>query len=104
MSWKRLTLNDRERREIENHLETTRDSMIKAYTVWQLAFLDWIDTRTVKNSWKYLPIRFENREARYEQRIGENRKWYTIRRVRVDEIKYIFNKRNLKTRLVEDYK
>ena len=77
--------------------------MIKAYTIKELAFLDGIDTRRVKTCWKYLPIRVEDKNSRYYLRSGMSRKWYSIKRVRVDEIKYIYNKMNKKTKLVEDY-
>lgn len=78
--------------------------MIKAYSIGEIAFLDWIDTRTVRNSWKYIPVRFEDRTVRRDMRNGRTTRTYTERRVRVDEIKYIFNKRNQTKRLVEEMK
>lgn len=98
------TIQDNYKQEIINHLEATSDRMVKAYTLKQISFLDGIDTRTVKYSWKYMPVRIEDRNSRRAQREGRNRKWYTIKRLRLDEIKHIYNKRNRNKKLVETTK
>ena len=93
-----------EKDEIINHIEVTAWSLVKWYTLKQLSILDWIDTRTVKTSWKYIPVRIDLRENKHKYLKGQYRKPYTIKRIRVDEIKYIFDKRNKKTKLVETFK
>lgn len=97
-------LNERYKQEIINHLDLTAGTMAKAYTLKQLSFMDGVDTRKIKYSWRYIPVRFEDRHSRYDQRVGKNAKWYTMRRIRVDELIYIYNKRNKKKKLVEEYK
>ena len=91
--------------EIMNHLEATADTMVKWYTLSQLAALDGVDTRTVRNSGKYIPVRIDTHIARREFRNRwKKKKPYSIRRIRVDEIKFIFNKRNRKYKLEEQPK
>lgn len=88
--------------EIRNHLDITAWRMPKAYTLRQIAFLDWIDTRTVKTCGKYMPIRVDYREYRYAYNTWKYKKPYQVRRMRVDEIKFIYNKRNRNKKLVEE--
>lgn len=54
--------------EIMNHLEVTADTMVKCYTLSQLAALDGIDTRTARTSGKYIPVRIDTHIARREYR------------------------------------
>lgn len=88
--------------EIKNHLDLTAWTMPKAYTLKQISFLDGIDTRTVKTCWKYMPVRLDYKEHKYEYNKGRFKKPYQIRRLRVDEIKFVFNRRNRKKKLVEE--
>lgn len=88
--------------EIKSHLDLTAWTMVKAYTLKQISLLDWIDTRTVKTSGKYMPVRLDYREYRYAYNIWRYKKPYQIRWIRVDEIKFIYNKRNRKKRLEEE--
>lgn len=88
--------------EITWHLSLTAWTMVKAYTLEQISFIDWIDTRTVKRSGKYIPVRLDLRDMRYWYNIGRYKKPYTIKWIRVDEIKHIYNKRNSKKRLEEE--
>ena len=49
-----------------------------------------------------MPIRVDYREYRYAYNTGEYKKPYQVRRMRVDEIKFIYNKRNRNKKLVEE--
>lgn len=88
--------------EIKSHLSLTALTMPKAYTLKQISFLDGIDTRTVKTCWKYMPVRLDYREHKHFYNTWRYKKPYQIRRLRVDEIKFIFNRRNRKKKLVEE--
>lgn len=91
--------------EITNHIDTTINIMVKAYTPRQLARLDGIDVRTVKRSGRYIPVRIDARDNKYRYLRGLNTVPYCIRWIRVDEIKSIFSKRNKgKKILVEELK
>lgn len=100
--WVTRELIQRSLDEIKNHLDLTAWTMPKAYTLRQIAFLDWIDPRTVKTCGKYMPIRVDYREYKYSYNIGRYKKPYQVRWMRVDEIKFIYNKRNRKKKLVEE--
>lgn len=45
--------------EIRDHRDNTSKLYVKAYTLAQLSFLDGIDTRTIKTSGRYLPLRVD---------------------------------------------
>ena len=49
-----------------------------------------------------MPIRVDYREYKYSYNIGRYKKPYQVRWMRVDEIKFIYNKRNRKKKLVEE--
>ena len=97
----KVKISEHWRQEIINHLTDTKDIMVKAYTMKQLCFLDWVTNKKIKQSWKYIPVKIENRESRRKQRAWLDRKGYAVRWLRVDEIKYIFSKRNKEVRLEE---
>ena len=75
--------------------------MVKAYSLRQLAVLDWVDTRTVKHSWKYIPVRIDDIYSRAQYNVSRYKKPYKIRYLRVDEIIYIYDKRNRMKKLIE---
>lgn len=100
----RPTISEHWKQEILNHIADTRDIMVKAYTMKQISFLDWVTNQQIKQSWKYIPVKIENRESRWEQRAWLDRKGYTVRRLRVDEIKHIYARRNKEKVLSEDYR
>lgn len=79
--------------EIRDHRDNTSKDLVKCYTLAQLSLMDGIDTRTVKTSWRYLPVRVDNYRSYYLMRKGQAKKAYSIMRIRLDEIKFIFNKR-----------
>lgn len=80
--------------ELRDHRDNTAWELIKAYTLAQISFMDWIDTRTVKTSWRYLPIRVDTWESLGRFKIWKTKKPYMIRYIRLDEIKAIYSKRN----------
>ena len=90
--------------ELRDHRDNTAWELIKCYTIAELSLMDWIDTRAVKNSKKYLPVRVDYWEARDRFRQWIQSKPYRIFYIRLDEIKYIYDKRNKKKRLVEETK
>lgn len=90
-----------EKLEITDHRDNTAKDMIKTYTLAQLSFMDWIDTRTIKASPKYLPVRVDNADTAYRYSKGRLKKPYQIRYIRLDEIKFIFNKRTKKKLVIE---
>lgn len=100
----KTTLPQREIETIRNHLETTAWSLVMCYTQAQLAALDWVSTSVIRHSGKYMPVRFDNRMARrdFHHRNDWRRKPYTIKRIRVDEIKFVYNRRNKRHKLVEE--
>ena len=89
--------------ELRDHKENTCREFIKWYTLAQLSLIDGIDTRTVRKSWKYLPIRIDDSRSMCLYRQWKMKKPYKILWIRVDEIKYIFKKRNKWKCLVTDY-
>ena len=100
----RPKLVESEKEEIISHLDLTQDKMVKAYTLTQLAYLEWKSVQWIKVSGKYIPVRFDNKYNKYMYNRGQWKKPYCVRYIRVDEIKHIFKKRNKKSELVEQYK
>lgn len=82
-----------DKREIKDHMENTAKDLVKCYTLAQLSVMDWLDTRTIKNSWRYLPVRIDNSKSLYAYRSWITKKPYTTMYIRLDEVRYIFNKR-----------
>ena len=87
---------------IKDHLTATAGVMVKCYTLRQLAFLDWVTPATVRHSWKYMPVRFDNRMSRADYFRWKFKRPYAVKWIRVDEIKYIYNRRNKRHKLVEE--
>jgi len=96
----RKSINNTELRQIKHHLENTAWELIKWYTLAQLSLMDWKDTRTIRNSWDYLPIRIDNSKSYFDFRKWLQKKPYMTLYIRVDEIKQLFNKRNKKKKLI----
>ena len=86
--------------ELKDHRDNTAKEMVKAYTLSQLSYMDGIDTRTVKTSGRYMPIRVDTWQALSQFKAGDKRKPYMVLRIRIDEIKFLFNKRNKGKKLV----
>ena len=87
--------------ELRDHRDNTSKDFIKWYTLAQLSLLDGIDTRTVKTCGRYLPIRVDDGKSVYLYKQGLLKKPYRILWIRLDEIKYIFNKKTHKKLVVE---
>lgn len=98
---RRTSLQERELQQLIHHRDYTAKDLIKWYTLGQLSFLDWIDVRTVKYSWKYLPVRVDDSGAIDKYKRGLGRRPYRVLYIRLDEIKYIFNKKTGKNLVVE---
>lgn len=101
---RRKSISETDLREIKNHIETTAKDMVKGYTKAQLSLLDGIDTRSVEWSWKYIPVRVDAWLSYYQYKAWKQKKPYSIVRIRVDEIKYLYNKRNKRKKLTEEIK
>lgn len=96
-------ISETDKREIRNHLETTADTMIKAYTQSQLALMDWKPIESIKHWWAYIPVRIDWSYNLWKYKNNPNRKPYQIRYVRVDEIKALYGKRNKgRKKLIEE--
>ena len=87
--------------ELRDHRNNTAWELIKCYTLNQLSFMDWIDTRTVKSCGRYLPVRVDSWPAMDKYRRGKQMKPYRIMWIRLDEIKDLFNKMTHKKLVVE---
>jgi len=86
-------INKSDAREIKDHRDNTSKDLVKCYTLAQLSLMDGIDTRTIKSSGRYIPVRIDTSDSLYRFKKWEKSKAYMVRYVRLDEIKYIFNKR-----------
>ena len=87
--------------ELKDHRNNTATECLKAYTPAQLSFMDWVDQVVVKHNKRYLPIRIDSWPAMDRYRRWEQAKPYRIMYVRLDEIKYLFNKRTWNKLVVE---
>lgn len=87
--------------ELRDHRDNTARDFIKGYTLAQISLLDGIDTRTVKTCGRYLPIRVDDGKSLYLYKQRQLKRPYRILRIRLDEIKYIFNKKTHKKLVVE---
>ena len=87
--------------EIRDHRDNTAKDLIKGYTLSQLSFMDWKDTRTVKTSGRYLPVRIDDWQSMASYRNRWKKTPYRIVYIRLDEIRYIFNKKTGKKLVVE---
>lgn len=97
------TLKEKSLRDLKDHMENTSMELIKCYSISQLALMDWKDTQSIKRSWKYLPVRIDTKQNAYEYRQRNRKRPYQIKRIRVDEIKFIYAKRNKGKKLYEEY-
>lgn len=88
--------------ELQDHRDNTARELVKWYTLFQLSLMDWRDTRTIRNSWKYIPVRFDNWFSISQYKKWLQKKPYRILWLRVDEVKYIYGKRNKGKKLIEE--
>ena len=87
-------INRTDMREIRDHRDNTAWELIKCYTLSQLSIMDWIDTRTIRTSWRYFPVRVDNAKSLLAFKKWIQKKPYMTFYIRLDEIKAIFSKRN----------
>lgn len=88
--------------ELRDHRDNTAWELIKCYTLSQISFMDWIDTRTVQtNGKKYLPVRVDSWPSWEKFRRGKQAKPYRVMYIRLDEIKALYNKRTGNKLVVE---
>lgn len=94
--------NRTDMREMRDHRDNTAWELVKCYTLSQLSIMDWIDTRTIRNSWRYLPVRIDTAQSLSQFKLWNTRKPYMTMRIRMDEIKALFSKRNKGKKLVAE--
>ena len=95
------TINHGDLQEIRDHIENTARDLIKWYTTRQLSIMDKQDSSKIKRNPKYLPVRIDTSQSLWEFRRWRTRKPYKIFYIRLDEIRYIFNKRTGKKLVIE---
>jgi hypothetical protein len=93
MWWVVKKINNTDLWEIRHHMENTSKDLVKWYTLGQLSLMDWITPEKIKSSNKYLPIRVDTAQSLLYYKNWTAKKPYMILWIRLDEIKYIFNKR-----------
>lgn len=96
----RIKIKQTELQEIKHHIENTMWEYVKCYSLWQIAVIDWIDKRTVKKSWNYLPVRIDWWYHLYMYKKRVLKKPYSVMYIRLDEIQFVFDKRNKKRKLI----
>lgn len=87
--------------ELRDHRDNTMDQYVKCYSLAQLSIMDGKDTRTIKNSSKYLAVRIDDCHNLSRYKRGILKKPYRVLYIRLDEIKHIFNKKSGKKLVVE---
>lgn len=69
---------------------------IKAYTITELAKKDGISRMTIyRNTDKYIGVQFKNSKAKLQCKNGYQEKPYTVKYIRVEDVKKILDKKNL---------
>ena len=89
--YKELTEN--EELTIEDHKKHTDWELIKCYTLKQLSYMDWLDSRTIKNSPKYLPVRVDDYQSIFYFNKWQKKRLYSVRYVKVEEVEKILSKK-----------
>lgn len=90
-----------DKREIRDHMENTAKDLVKCYTLSQLSLMDGIDIRTIKSSWRYLPVRIDNSKSLYAYKNWQSKKPYMVMYIRLDEVRFLFNKKTHKKLVIE---
>ena len=99
----KITISDTKKREIIDHLYNTSHELIKCYDIKQLSLIEWKAPQYIKNDPRFLPVRIDTARARNQNRAGQFRKCYSIKYIRLDEIKHIFNRKTWRKLVVEYY-
>ena len=100
----RKKLNQSDLDEILHHKDFTAKELVKVYKPCQISAMDYVDTQKIPRSIKYIPVRVDHKEAWYRYRTWKSLKPYSVRYIRVDELLYIFAKRNKDRKLVIEHK
>lgn len=89
------------RQEIFDHINNTSHELIKCYDLTQLGILEWKDAQYIKKDPRFLPVRIDSYV--YRRRSGRRgyTKTYVTKWIRLDEIKFIFNKRTGRKLIVQ---
>lgn len=66
---------------INDHINNTSSIMIKAYTIAQISYMDWIDRNKVRNDPNYIPVRIDSTQSRLHTTKG-----YTVKYIRIKEL------------------
>lgn len=93
MVWIRRDLSPSQLFELTHHRDNTLWDLIKCYTKAQLSFMDWVDLSTIGKSKRYLPVRVDSGMASLKYKKWEQKRPYRVLRIRLDEIKALYNKR-----------
>lgn len=95
-------INKTDLREVRDHRDNTSKELVKCYTLSQISLMDWIDTRTIRTSWRYLPVRIDTSRSLTDYRSWKTKKPYSTMWIRLDEVRFIFSKRNKGKKLTID--
>lgn len=99
----KIKISDTKKKEIIDHVYNTSHELIKCYDIQQLALIEGKDTKLIKRDPRFLPVRIDNAISRNNERIGHKRQCYSVKYIRLDEIKHIFNQRTWRKLVVEYY-
>lgn len=97
------TISPTKKQEIIDHINNTSHELIKCYDIKQLSLIEWKAPQYIKKDPRFLPVRIDTAMYRTKQKMGFNRKCYSVKYIRLDEIKHIFNQRTGRKLVVEYY-
>ena len=86
-------LSENEELALKDHKMHTEWELIKCYTLKQLSYIEGIDSRTIKKSPKYLPVRVDDYRSLFYYNKWETNKPYSLKYIRVEEIENILSKK-----------
>lgn len=98
-----IKISDTKKKEIIDHVYNTSHELIKCYDLKQLALIEWKAVQSIKKDPRFLPVRIDTAMARTKQKMWTKRNCYTVKYIRLDEIKHIFNQRTWRKLIVEYY-
>ncbi len=99
----KIKISDIKKREILDHVYNTSHELIKCYDIKQLALIEWKNVQYIKKDPRFLPVRIDTAIARNKQKMWSKRNCYTVKYIRLDEIRHIFNQRTWRKLVVEYY-
>lgn len=86
-------LNESEELALKDHKMHTEWELIKCYTLKQLSYIEGVDTRTIKTSSKYLPVRVDDYRSLFYYNKWDTKKPYSLKYIKVEEIERILSKK-----------